>query len=63
MNSRSGDKLKQMSSSGRTGHFSMMRGLQLADFFTLGNAACGVAAVFFAMLYIESRSDGGRVHI
>ena len=37
-------------------HFSMIRGFQLADFFTLGNAACGVAAVFFAMLYVESRS-------
>ena len=44
------------SSPGRTRHFSMIRGFQLADFFTLGNAACGVAAVFFAMLYIESRS-------
>ncbi|HWT72640.1 MAG TPA: CDP-diacylglycerol--serine O-phosphatidyltransferase, partial [Oxalicibacterium sp.] len=31
-------------------HFSMLRGFHLADFFTLGNAACGVAAVFFAML-------------
>jgi CDP-diacylglycerol--serine O-phosphatidyltransferase len=26
-------------------HFSMIRGFQLADFFTLGNARCGVAAV------------------
>ena len=43
------------SSPGRTKHFSMLRGFQLADFFTLGNAACGVAAVFFAMLYVESR--------
>lgn len=34
----------------------MIRGFQLADFFTLGNAACGVAAVLFAMLYIESGS-------
>ncbi len=33
----------------------MIRGFHLADFFTLGNAACGVAAVFFAMLHIESR--------
>ena len=32
-------------------HFSMLRGFHLADFFTLGNAACGVGAVFFAMLY------------
>ncbi len=32
-------------------HFSMIREFHLADFFTLGNAACGAAAVFFAMLY------------
>ncbi len=37
-------------------HFSMLRGFHLADFFTLGNAACGVAAVFFAMLYMNSHS-------
>lgn len=35
-------------------HFSMLRGFHLADFFTLGNAACGVGAVFFAMLYMQS---------
>jgi CDP-diacylglycerol--serine O-phosphatidyltransferase len=34
----------------------MIRGFHLADFFTLANAACGVAAVFLAMLYIESGS-------
>jgi CDP-diacylglycerol--serine O-phosphatidyltransferase len=34
----------------------MLRGFQLADFFTLGNAGCGVAAVFFAMLYLDGRS-------
>ncbi|WP_151637580.1 CDP-alcohol phosphatidyltransferase family protein [Noviherbaspirillum aerium] len=38
-------------------HFSMIRGFHLADFFTLGNAACGVAAVFFAMLYVSTRSQ------
>ena len=38
-------------------HFSMLRGFHLADFFTLGNAACGVAAVFFAMLYMRSGLD------
>ncbi|MET0962202.1 MAG: CDP-alcohol phosphatidyltransferase family protein [Noviherbaspirillum sp.] len=37
-------------------HFSMLRGFHLADFFTLGNAACGVAAVFLAMLYMASAS-------
>jgi CDP-diacylglycerol--serine O-phosphatidyltransferase len=35
----------------RPPHFSMMRSLQLADFLTLGNAACGVAAVFCAMIF------------
>jgi CDP-diacylglycerol--serine O-phosphatidyltransferase len=35
-------------------HFSMLRGFHLADFFTLGNAACGVAAVFLAMQYMHS---------
>ncbi len=33
-------------------HFTMLRDFHLADFFTLGNAACGTAAVFFAMLYM-----------
>ncbi len=33
----------------------MLRGFHLADFFTLGNAACGVGAVFFAMLYMSSQ--------
>ena len=35
-------------------HFSMLRGFHLADFFTLGNAACGVGAVVFATLYMAS---------
>jgi CDP-diacylglycerol--serine O-phosphatidyltransferase len=35
-------------------HFSMIRGFHLADFFTLGNAACGVGAVFLAMAYMAS---------
>ena len=37
-------------------HFSMLRGFHVADFFTLGNAACGVGAVFFAMLYMAGQS-------
>jgi CDP-diacylglycerol--serine O-phosphatidyltransferase len=37
-------------------HFSMIRGFHLADFLTLGNGACGVAAVFLAMLYLSSPS-------
>jgi CDP-diacylglycerol---serine O-phosphatidyltransferase len=40
-------------------HFSMIRGFHLADFFTLANAACGVAGVFLAMLYVGS---GARSH-
>ena len=31
-------------------HFSMIRGFHLADFLTLGNAACGTAAVMLAMV-------------
>lgn len=37
-------------------HFSMIREFQLADFFTLGNAACGVAAVFCAMVYMGEQT-------
>ena len=32
----------------------MLRGFHLADFFTLGNAACGVGAVLLAMLAMTS---------
>jgi CDP-diacylglycerol---serine O-phosphatidyltransferase len=37
-------------------HFSMIRGFHLADFITLGNAACGVLSVLLAMLYMASAS-------
>ena len=37
-------------------HFSMIRGFHLADFLTLANAACGVAAVFLAMTYVAGGS-------
>jgi len=40
-------------------HFSMVREFHLADFFTLGNAACGVGAILLAMLYLAS---GDRAH-
>jgi CDP-diacylglycerol--serine O-phosphatidyltransferase len=40
-------------------HFTMVREFHLADFFTLGNAACGVGAVLLAMLYLAS---GERTH-
>ena len=36
-------------------HFSMIREFHVADFFTLGNAACGVAAIFCAMTYMDTR--------
>ncbi|MCL4761611.1 MAG: CDP-alcohol phosphatidyltransferase family protein [Burkholderiales bacterium] len=37
-------------------HFSMLRSFRLADVLTLGNAACGVAAILCAMAYLR---DGG----
>jgi CDP-diacylglycerol--serine O-phosphatidyltransferase len=40
-------------------HFSMVREFHLADFFTLGNAACGVGAILLAMLYMAS---GDQTH-
>ena len=40
----------------RRKHFSMIREFHLADLFTLGNAACGVGAIFAAMSYVESGS-------
>ncbi len=35
-------------------HFSMLREFHLADFFTLGNAACGMGSVFLAMRFLDS---------
>ena len=37
-------------------HFSLIRAFHVADFFTLANAACGMGAVLFSMLYVEGRS-------
>jgi CDP-diacylglycerol--serine O-phosphatidyltransferase len=37
-------------------HFSMVRELHLADLLTLGNAACGVGAVFLAMAFMQTGS-------
>jgi len=37
-------------------HFSMIREFHVADFFTLGNAACGVGAIFGAMLYMDTHA-------
>jgi len=36
-------------------HLSMIRGFHLADFLTLGNAACGTLAVFAVVAYVETR--------
>jgi CDP-diacylglycerol---serine O-phosphatidyltransferase len=40
----------------------MIRGFHLADFLTLGNAACGVLAVFAVMAHLETH-DVGRLLI
>jgi CDP-diacylglycerol--serine O-phosphatidyltransferase len=45
-----------MSETERPQHFSFIRQMHLADVFTLGNAACGVAAVFCAMVYVGTQS-------
>jgi CDP-diacylglycerol--serine O-phosphatidyltransferase len=39
-------------------HFSLLREFHLADFFTLGNAACGVGAILLAMLFMASGQRG-----
>ena len=41
-------------------HFSMIRDFQLADFFTIANGACGVAAIFQAMAFLRG---GDRWHV
>jgi CDP-diacylglycerol---serine O-phosphatidyltransferase len=38
----------------RPRHFSMIRGFHLADFFTLGNAACGLLSIFLCMKFMVS---------
>ncbi|HEY9447026.1 MAG TPA: CDP-alcohol phosphatidyltransferase family protein, partial [Burkholderiales bacterium] len=42
--------------SDRPKHFSMLRSFHLADLFTLANAACGVTAVFLAMVYVGNQT-------
>ncbi len=41
----------------RSKHFSMIREFHLADFFTLGNAACGMLALFFSMQYMAGQHE------
>jgi len=45
-----------MESSRPRKHFSMLREMHLADLFTLANAACGVAGVFCALVYVGNQS-------
>jgi CDP-diacylglycerol---serine O-phosphatidyltransferase len=40
--------------------FSMIREFHFADWFTLGNAACGTGALFSSMSYVQS---GMREHV
>jgi CDP-diacylglycerol---serine O-phosphatidyltransferase len=39
----------------RDRHFSMIRGFQLADFFTIANGFCGMLAIFQAMTFLGTR--------
>ena len=48
------------STDNRPKRFSMIREFHLADWFTLGNAVCGVGALFSAMTYLE---NGNRQHV
>jgi CDP-diacylglycerol--serine O-phosphatidyltransferase len=41
-------------------HLSMIRSFHLADWFTLGNASCGVGALFAVMSYLQS---GDVLHV
>ena len=38
--------------------FSMIREFQLADWFTLGNAICGTAAIFSTITYVQTTNVG-----
>jgi CDP-diacylglycerol---serine O-phosphatidyltransferase len=41
----------------RPEHFSMIRGFHVADWITLGNAACGTAAIFVVMRHLQAPQD------
>jgi CDP-diacylglycerol--serine O-phosphatidyltransferase len=43
-----------MATPGRPAHLSMIRGFHLADFLTLGNAACGTTSLFAVLTYVET---------
>ena len=48
-----------MSGRERRAHLTLIRSFHLADFLTLGNAACGVLAIFVTMRYVETRAPRG----
>jgi CDP-diacylglycerol--serine O-phosphatidyltransferase len=43
-----------MATPARPAHLSMIRGFHLADFLTLGNAACGTTSLFAVLTYVET---------
>jgi CDP-diacylglycerol---serine O-phosphatidyltransferase len=43
-------------------HFSMIRDFHLADFFTIANGFCGVAALFQAMRFVAG-GERGRLDV
>ena len=43
----------------RQPHFSMIRGFHLADWFTIGNAFCGMGAVLAVMAYLQGALPNG----
>ncbi len=47
-----------MSATAPPRRLSMIRGFHLADFLTLGNAGCGVLAIFAVMAYLETHHVG-----
>lgn len=49
--------MKSESAIPRGGHFSMLRAFHLADFVTLANGACGVAAIFCSLAFARAGAD------
>ncbi len=45
--------IKDLAAMNQSKHLSMIRGFHLADWFTLGNSACGVGALFAVMTYLQ----------
>ena len=43
-------------------HFSMIRDFHLADFFTLANGGCGIAAIFLALDF-AARGSRNNIYI